>query len=61
LDDFDIILGNEFFMSAKAIPMPFLGWVLIMDKSQPCFMKAVRKELPPPPHKGSKDGVRLAM
>jgi hypothetical protein len=48
-------------VSAKAIPMPFLGWVLIMDKSQPCFVKAVRKELPPPSHKGSKDGVRLAM
>jgi hypothetical protein len=25
LDDFDIILGNEFFVLAKAIPMPFFG------------------------------------
>ena len=56
LDDFDIILGNEFFVLAKAIPMPFLGRMLIMDESQPCFVKVVRKVLPPP-HKGSKDGV----
>jgi hypothetical protein len=60
LDDFDIILGNEFFVLAKAIPMPFLGGMLIMDESQPCFVKAVRKELPSL-HKGSKDGVLSTM
>jgi hypothetical protein len=60
LDGFDIILGNEFFVLAKAIPMPFLGGMLIMDESQPCFVKAVKKELPPP-QKGSKDGVLSAM
>jgi hypothetical protein len=60
LDDFDIILGNEFFVLAKAIPMPFLGGMLIMEESQPCFVKAVKKELPPP-HKGSKGGVLSAL
>jgi hypothetical protein len=60
LDDFEIILGNEFFVLAKVIPMPFLGGMLIIDESQPCFVKVVRKELPPP-FKGSKDGVLSAM
>jgi hypothetical protein len=31
-----------------------------MDESQPCFVKVIRKELPPP-HKGGKDGVLSAM
>jgi hypothetical protein len=60
LNDFDIILGNKFFMLAKATPTPFLGGMLIMDKSQSCFVKVVRKELPSS-HKGSKDVVLLAM
>jgi hypothetical protein len=32
LDDFDIILGNVFFVLAKEVPMPFLGGLLIMDE-----------------------------
>jgi hypothetical protein len=32
LDDFDIILGNMFFVLAKAVPMPFFGGLLIMDE-----------------------------
>jgi hypothetical protein len=35
LDDFYIILGNKFFMLTKAILMPFLGRMLIMDELQP--------------------------
>jgi hypothetical protein len=42
LDDFE---GNEFFMLAKAIPMPFLGGMLIMEESQPCFVKVIRNYL----------------
>jgi hypothetical protein len=45
LDDFDIILGNAFFVLAKAVPMPFLGGLLIMDEEQPCFVKATKKDV----------------
>jgi hypothetical protein len=36
LDDFDARFGNMFFVLAKAVPMPFLGGLLIMDEKQPC-------------------------
>lgn len=38
LDDFDIILGNEFFVQAKVGPFPFLRGLLVMDKKKPCFV-----------------------
>ncbi|XP_059437724.1 uncharacterized protein LOC132170646 [Corylus avellana] len=59
LDDFDIILGNEFFVLAEAAPMPFLRGMLIMDKAHPCYVKAIKEA--PPPHGSSKDGALSAM
>lgn len=41
LDDFDVILGNDFMVKAKAAVMPFLGGLLIMDEKQPCFVQTV--------------------
>ena len=34
LDDFDVILGDEFF---KAALVPFIGVMLIFDERQPCY------------------------
>jgi hypothetical protein len=45
LDNFNIILGNALFVLAKAVPMPFLGGLLIMEEEQPCFVKAIKKEI----------------
>ncbi|KAH7845877.1 hypothetical protein Vadar_006951 [Vaccinium darrowii] len=38
LDDFELILGNEFFLAAKVAVMPYLGGILIADEKQPCFV-----------------------
>lgn len=38
LDDFELILGNEFFLTAKVAVMPYLGGILIADEKQPCFV-----------------------
>lgn len=38
LDDFDLILGVEFFVQAKAIAMPHLGGLLIADEFCPSFI-----------------------
>ena len=38
LDDFDVILGDEFLLAAKATLLPFLGVLLILDKKQPCYV-----------------------
>jgi hypothetical protein len=59
LDDFDVILGNEFFVLAKAVPMPFVGGLLIMDEKQPCFVRAARGA--PHSDKGSKESTLSAM
>ncbi|KAK0573094.1 hypothetical protein LWI29_002912 [Acer saccharum] len=40
LDDFDLILGVEFFVEAKAMLMPYLRGILIGDKESPCFVQA---------------------
>ncbi|KAI9178183.1 hypothetical protein LWI28_023646 [Acer negundo] len=40
LDDFDLILGIEFFRKAKAIPMPSPWGVMIMDGDSPCYVQA---------------------
>ncbi|XP_044481390.1 uncharacterized protein LOC123207965 [Mangifera indica] len=40
LDDFDLILGLDFFVKAKAVAMPHLNGVMIMDEQQACFVKA---------------------
>ncbi len=38
LDDFDLILGMEFFLSAKACLMPHLRGVMLGDERAPCFV-----------------------
>lgn len=38
LDDFDVILGNDFFVTAKVALMPYFGGLLISDKDRPCFV-----------------------
>ena len=40
LDDFDLILGVEFFVKAKAMVMPYLRGILIGDEEYPCFVQA---------------------
>ena len=40
LDDFDVILGDEFFVAAKATLLPFIGVILIFDEKQPCYVLA---------------------
>lgn len=59
LDDFDTILGNEYFVLAKEMLMHFLGGLLIMDEKQSCFVLAVREV--PPASGSSKDGTLSAM
>ena len=38
MDDFDVILGDEFFVVAKAALLPFIGEMLIFDEKQPCYV-----------------------
>ena len=38
LDDFDVILGDEFLVAVKAALLPFLGVLLILDEKQPCYV-----------------------
>ena len=40
LDDFDVILGDEFSVAAKATLLPFIGVILIFDEKQPCYALA---------------------
>lgn len=53
LDDFDIILGNDFFVKAKVALMPHLGRVLISDRNKPCFVPALSDDK----HRGKKEMV----
>ncbi|TXG51266.1 hypothetical protein EZV62_023790 [Acer yangbiense] len=39
LDDFDLILGVEFFVNAKAMLLPYLQGILIGDEESLCFIK----------------------
>ena len=41
LDDFDFILGNDFFQRAKVALLPHLNGLLIMDKKKPCFVVGI--------------------
>ncbi|CAL5371561.1 unnamed protein product [Camellia sinensis] len=43
LDDFDVILGNDFFVTAKVALMPYLGGILISDEDKPCFVAGCSK------------------
>ena len=42
LDDFDVIMGDEFFMAARATLLSFIGVMLIFDEKQPCYVFARR-------------------
>lgn len=44
LDDFELILGNEFFVAAKVAVVPHLCGILIADEKQPCFVPRQVKE-----------------
>ena len=35
LDDFDVILGDEFYVAAL---LPFIGVMLIFNEKQPCYV-----------------------
>lgn len=37
-DDFDIILGNGFFIQEKVILSPQIGSMLMLDDKQPCYV-----------------------
>lgn len=39
LNDFDMILSNDFFVSTKVAIMPYLFWLLINNEKKPCFME----------------------
>ena len=43
LDDFDFILGNDFFQRAKVTLLSYLNGLLIMDEKQPCFVADISK------------------
>ena len=43
LDDFDFILGIDFFQRAKVALLPYLNGLLIMDEKQPCFVAGISK------------------
>ena len=43
LDDFDLILGNEFFVKAKVMVLPHLNGLLFMNETQPCFVRGLSK------------------
>lgn len=41
LDDFKVVLGIEFLEPTKAVPMPYLGTLGIMDEGTPCMIPTV--------------------
>ena len=43
LDDFVLILGNDFFQRAMVALLPHLNGLLIMDEKQPCFVSGISK------------------
>lgn len=51
MDDFDFILGNEFFQRAKVTLLPHLNRMFIMEETQPCYVHGLNK----PPKKSSKE------
>ena len=42
LDDFDVILGDEFFVATKAALLPFIDVMLIFNEKRPCYVLAKR-------------------
>ena len=57
LDDFDFILGNDFFQRAKVALLPHLNGLLIMEEKQPCFVAGISK----PPKKPSGERTLSAL
>ena len=57
LDDFEFILGNDFFQRAKVALLPHLNGLLIMDEKQPCFVDGINK----PPKRPSKEKTLSAL
>ena len=45
LGDFDLILRIDFFLKAKMGLLPHLGRMMIMDESQPCFVRATKENV----------------
>ncbi|KAL5843092.1 hypothetical protein ACOSQ3_013695 [Xanthoceras sorbifolium] len=41
LDNFEMVLGIEFFVKAKVTGMPYLRGILNRDGDHPCFIKAM--------------------
>ena len=42
LDDFNLILGIDFFFKSKAAMIPHLGGLMILEEKQPCFVPEVK-------------------
>ena len=42
LDDFNLIIGIDFFLKSKATLIPHLGGLMILQEKQPCFVPAVK-------------------
>ena len=59
LDDFDLILGNEFFVKATVMVLPHLNGLLFMDETQPCFVRGMSKV--PKRGKSSREGKLSTM
>ena len=43
LNDFNLILGNEFFMKEKVMVLSHLNGLFFMDETQPCFVWGLSK------------------
>lgn len=56
LDDFDLIIGNDWFVDAKVVLMPHLGGLMVMDQKHPCFITSTAK-----PKKGKEQGMLSAV
>ena len=46
LDDFEVIMGIDFFVKAKVTIMPHLGGIFIGDEHCPCFVPKIKKPEP---------------
>ena len=43
LDDFDLILGVDFFLKAKVALLSHLGGLMFLEESMPCFVQAIQE------------------
>ena len=59
LDDFDFILGNNFFQRAKVALLPHLNGLLIMDKKKPCFVVGISNSPKRPSREKTLSALRL--